>query len=55
MEILSPWRRGAEGVGRGRAREGRPAAEGCSELQSSRLQLAGAEMIHNTRMSESGV
>lgn len=42
METLSTWRRGAEGVGRGRGREGRPAAAG---LVSSRLQLAGAEMI----------
>lgn len=35
MEILSPWSRGAEGVGRGRRREGWPAAVGWSELLAS--------------------
>lgn len=52
MEILSSWRRGAEGVGRGRLREGRPAAGAVASLG---LKLAGAEMIHGTGMSESGV
>lgn len=42
MEILSAWRRGAEGVGRGR--EGR-AGERQWAVASSQLQPAGAEMI----------
>ena len=35
MEILSTWRKGAEGVGRGRRREGRRAVVGCSKLLAS--------------------
>lgn len=41
MEILSPWRRGAEGVGRGRVREGQQLLWA---VLSSPLQLAGAEV-----------
>ena len=35
MEILSPWSRGAEGVGRGRRREGWPGRRGGGRPQAA--------------------